>query len=418
LIRQLEVGLSQHVAEQRLRRKKGERERPLRVWRALLAALRSAEREREAPIRYRGMEETPRGISFSLTEEPSEEVVGELRLVECVDGGRLTGEVVGVGKDSLTLRPTSGRFEALPGVGDLRVDLRASRSARRRQELALDALQYERSLRPDLRELLLDPSAARVPKPANGLRWRQRELDEPKRQAVAAALDTEDLLLVEGPPGTGKTTFITELVLQALEQDPQQRILVSSQTNAALDNVLERLAKLDPALRLLRVARREDDRVAHAVEPFRLERQIETWREQVIQDGRQWLADWAEARDISVREVEIAMRLEELAAEHDALARLREERSQVDQELKLVRDQSGRPGTTDSESEAALVGRQLEISEELASATSGADEAIARLVELEVARRARARPGCRCYVHRLCRRTWVGHDRVRLVHCR
>lgn len=141
------------------------------------------------------------------------------------------------------------------GSGDLKLDTGANRIALNRQDQGLDALQYDRGLRTDLRELLMDPSTARLPDPASDINWR-RDLDKPKQSAVAAALCAPDVLLIEGPPGTGKTTLITELILQHLERYPDERILVSSQTNAALDNVLERVLAIDPAVRQTRIARR------------------------------------------------------------------------------------------------------------------------------------------------------------------
>ncbi|KPL30032.1 hypothetical protein JI76_33940 [Streptomyces anulatus] len=54
---------------------------------------------------------------------------------------------------------------------------------------------------------------------------------------VKHALGSQDLLLVEGSPGTGKTTVIAEIVEQTLERDPNARILIVSQTHIAIDNV-------------------------------------------------------------------------------------------------------------------------------------------------------------------------------------
>src|SRR3546814_4596569 len=76
------------------------------------------------------------------------------------------------------------------------------------------------------------------------------DLYDDKHEAVRSALGTKDLLLVEGPPGTGKTKFITELVAQVLSRTPDARILLSSQTNVALDHALvniEKLAKIGRA---------------------------------------------------------------------------------------------------------------------------------------------------------------------------
>ncbi|WP_437316321.1 AAA domain-containing protein [Sorangium sp. So ce385] len=60
-----------------------------------------------------------------------------------------------------------------------------------------------------------------------------------QHEAVAMALACPDLCLVHGPPGTGKTTVICELIRQLVANG--QRILLVAPTNVALDNVLERI---------------------------------------------------------------------------------------------------------------------------------------------------------------------------------
>jgi superfamily I DNA/RNA helicase len=64
-------------------------------------------------------------------------------------------------------------------------------------------------------------------------------LNSAQAQAFRCSLTVPDLLLVLGPPGTGKTKTITEIVRQhGLEH---RRVLVSAKTHKAVDNVLERL---------------------------------------------------------------------------------------------------------------------------------------------------------------------------------
>jgi len=58
-------------------------------------------------------------------------------------------------------------------------------------------------------------------------------------EAVRLGLSDTPLALIKGPPGTGKTTVIVELILQAAEHG--QKVLVCSQTHQAVRNVLERL---------------------------------------------------------------------------------------------------------------------------------------------------------------------------------
>ena len=68
---------------------------------------------------------------------------------------------------------------------------------------------------------------------------------------ICCNLSSEDVFhLIHGPPGTGKTTVITELV--RILQKKGQRILVTSHTNVAVDNVLEKLEleKVDNITRL------------------------------------------------------------------------------------------------------------------------------------------------------------------------
>jgi DNA replication ATP-dependent helicase Dna2 len=59
--------------------------------------------------------------------------------------------------------------------------------------------------------------------------------------AVERALQMRDYLLVHGPPGTGKTAVIAEIVKRLHAQG--QRVLLAAFTNQAVDNMLKRLEK-------------------------------------------------------------------------------------------------------------------------------------------------------------------------------
>ena len=72
-----------------------------------------------------------------------------------------------------------------------------------------------------------------------------------QNKAIKNALLRTPLSVIQGPPGTGKTTVITEIVFQILAQKPEAKILITSQTNNAVDQVLENLLKNKiPILRL------------------------------------------------------------------------------------------------------------------------------------------------------------------------
>ncbi|HWC88632.1 MAG TPA: AAA domain-containing protein [Pirellulales bacterium] len=153
-------------------------------------------------------------------------------------------------------------------------------------------------------------------------------LNADQQTAVALAMSAEDVMLVHGPPGTGKTTVVVEIIRQAISRG--EKVLACAPSNLAVDNILERLvAAGERAVRLGHPARvleslREhtldhqvdehpDVRLAHrlAKDAMALFRKASRYtrakpepgaRGQMRQDARQLLAD--------------ARRLEARAAEH------------------------------------------------------------------------------------------------------
>ncbi|XP_043216998.1 DNA-binding protein SMUBP-2-like [Amphibalanus amphitrite] len=67
------------------------------------------------------------------------------------------------------------------------------------------------------------------------------KLDRSQGRAVEMALRDRPLTVLHGPPGTGKTTTIVEVILQHVERG--QRVLVCAPSNKAVDNLLEGLLK-------------------------------------------------------------------------------------------------------------------------------------------------------------------------------
>lgn len=60
-----------------------------------------------------------------------------------------------------------------------------------------------------------------------------------QKSFVCKALRTNDFTLLEGPPGSGKTTAIIELILQLIKKG--KRVLLVSATHVAVDNVIHRI---------------------------------------------------------------------------------------------------------------------------------------------------------------------------------
>jgi hypothetical protein len=67
----------------------------------------------------------------------------------------------------------------------------------------------------------------------------KRSGSKEQRLFVHQAINTPDFAILEGPPGSGKTTVILELICQLAKQG--KRVLLCGSTHVAIDNVLERL---------------------------------------------------------------------------------------------------------------------------------------------------------------------------------
>ncbi len=149
-------------------------------------------------------------------------------------------------------------LSALPPPGSelyLPVDVRNLERQRRALRQLLEApLPHHRGL---LR-LCQRPGDARWPACSPGapaawsfLRDAERSGTDQQRRFVELALASPDLTLLDGPPGSGKTTAICELIRQCLDRG--ERVLLCASTHVAIDNVLERLIEQGAPLDAVRI---------------------------------------------------------------------------------------------------------------------------------------------------------------------
>lgn len=66
-----------------------------------------------------------------------------------------------------------------------------------------------------------------------------QDLNESQKEAVRKALESEEVHLIHGPPGTGKTVTSVEVIEQAVEND--EEVLACADSNVAVDNLVEHL---------------------------------------------------------------------------------------------------------------------------------------------------------------------------------
>ncbi|HMG24559.1 MAG TPA: AAA domain-containing protein, partial [Kofleriaceae bacterium] len=81
------------------------------------------------------------------------------------------------------------------------------------------------------------------PRPIAPVTWTALDtaLDDRQRAAVDAALRSGDIALIHGPPGTGKTRTLVEVVRQRVARG--ERVLCTAPSNTAVDNLGVRLAE-------------------------------------------------------------------------------------------------------------------------------------------------------------------------------
>jgi hypothetical protein len=412
----LQIAAVEHAGDLRAQDRADEERRVFWTWKSTLRAKEQLEREKEAPIKFTSIEISGRRVTFGLKADPVDDVLGEARFrqVELLEGGYLGGEIYDVRGDEIDLAVRYGDPARLPSSGVLKVDTSASRTAITRQTVALDALLYDRALRTDLARLLMKPEGAALPRVVDDVDFVQGNLDNPKKHAVQKALGSDDFLVVQGPPGTGKTTFIAELVVQFARRNPDARILVTSQTHAALDNVLERLEGLDSSLRLVRVARPEDPRVSTGVADFLIDTVVNRWRDDVVSRGRAYLRRWAKERGISERDVEIATLYEEAAAAAAKAELLESERALLRRELDTLRTAGG-----DSETRERGRTAQLRLDAAEAEVASLEDDLVGvknRLVQLRAVE-PRDLDGAFAREFKERAESAVGRDHPAFAHC-
>lgn len=151
-----------------------------------------------------------------------------------------------------TIKDVKKAIEEIEKYKYLTYDNRAEKAKIERQEKALRSFLGGYVKNPYLASYLFAPSTlAGASRPVlEEPEWCLESLNDTQKLAVKRALASESIFLLQGPPGTGKTQVIAEITAQLARQG--KKILISSETHKAIDNVFERLPKI-PEIRPLRL---------------------------------------------------------------------------------------------------------------------------------------------------------------------
>jgi ATP-dependent RNA/DNA helicase IGHMBP2 len=124
-----------------------------------------------------------------------------------------------------------------PDAERLRIDLSPDEITRKRMLNALKRADDARGRTKELRNILLGERELSF-KDEQEYQF-NTELNDSQQAAIRFALSASDVAIIHGPPGTGKTTTIVELICQAVAKG--QKVLACAPSNTAVDNLLEKL---------------------------------------------------------------------------------------------------------------------------------------------------------------------------------
>jgi len=142
---------------------------------------------------------------------------------------------------TVLFNPIEGE-QLLPEQGFVRIEDQASRHVSRRQRLAASALAVNFELSAQLQQ----PRSMELATQDDLQKVASRVEDAATGEIVRKMFASWPIFILQGPPGTGKTFVASHVILDMFRMEPYSRILVSAQSNDALDNILETVVKQLP----------------------------------------------------------------------------------------------------------------------------------------------------------------------------
>lgn len=148
----------------------------------------------------------------------------------------LLGDVVEVGKNYIDVL-----LEDVPkwALKNVRIDLYINDITFKRMIKALDTFEKDN----ELSNIIIGIKKPEYKNEDLSVKFFNNNLNKYQKEAVKNALKSKDIFLIHGPPGTGKTTTISEIILQECKR--KNKVIATADSNIAVDNILLNLSRYE-----------------------------------------------------------------------------------------------------------------------------------------------------------------------------
>ncbi|WP_417371891.1 AAA domain-containing protein [Gelidibacter japonicus] len=245
----------------------------------------------------------PQNLKFTLSGDAiSVKLIKELKREYVVLS--INDDKIGVIQDynptenTLIIKDTFISIDEIPEKGEIIQDVSQETSQYKKQEEACEQFKIRDIQNPEIASILSTPEnipvSNRVVLDYEAFKEEVKspylKNDDSQRDAVLEAINRKPVYLIQGPPGTGKTTVIVEMVQQLIQQNSNVKILITSQSNLAVDNVLERLPKDILFMRLVSDLAVENDNVSQDIKDHLFDTKLQNWVKKTQDNSNQYLA--------------------------------------------------------------------------------------------------------------------------------
>lgn len=209
----------------------------------------------------------------------------------------------------ITIKDAFCSIDEISESGELIEDVRQETSQFKKQVEACKKFEKTDVANPALCSILATPETTAMPNNSYLQTWEYENFrdevinsnlknDDTQREAVLEALHHKPLYLIQGPPGAGKTTVIVELIQQIIKRQKDVKILVTSQSNLAVDNVLEKLDEINQKeeayLMFMRLASEntlEKENIRTTILPHTFENKLKNWVTETEQRAKSYFSE-------------------------------------------------------------------------------------------------------------------------------